>query len=109
MVCVCIGANQRVTVAAQESTGRLVYSNAQASGGDYGIFVRRVSSSGVQLFAHNDLTIGSGDTHYADYRNWNGRGSMTLQIDRGSNGTIDETVPLENQIRSVYLPKVVGN
>jgi hypothetical protein len=104
-----IGANQRISVAAQSSTGRLVYSNAQASGGGYDLFVRRVSTSGVQLFAHNNLTIGSGDTHYADYGNWNGRGSMTLQIDRGSNGTIDETVTLQNQIRSVYLPIVLGN
>jgi hypothetical protein len=104
-----ISTNQQVSVAAQDATGRLAYSNAQAGGGGYGLFVRRVSEGGVQLFAHNDLTIGSGDTHYADYRNWNGRDSMTLQIDRGSNGTIDETVTLQNQIRSVYLPIVLGN
>lgn len=104
-----IDTGQRVTVAAQESTGRLVYSNAQASGGDYGLFVRRVSSSGVQLFAHSTLTVAGGDTHYAAYRSWDGQGPMTLLIDHASNGTIDETVTLENQIRSVYLPKVVGN
>ncbi len=101
-----IGTGQPVTLSAQESTGRLVYSNAQAGGGEYGLFVQRVSASGIQLFAHNALTVAGGDTHYAAYRSWNGQGSMTLQIDYGSNGTIDETRTLTNQVKRVFLPRV---
>ena len=102
-----ISAGQRVSVAAQETTGRLVYSNAQASGGEYGLLIRRVSPNGAQSFVHNALTVDAGDTHYADYRSWDGQGSMTLLIDRGSDGTIDETRLLTNDIKRVYLP-VIG-
>lgn len=104
-----VGANQVVTLAAQRDTGRLAYSQAQASGGDYNLFVRRVSASGVQLFVHNGVVIAAGDTHYASYRSWDGRGSMTLQVDHGSDGSIDQTLTLQNQIRSVFLPVVLGN
>ena len=38
-----------------------------------------------------------------------GEGPITLLIDHASNGTIDETVTLENQIRSVYLPSIRGS
>lgn len=31
---------------------------------------------------------------------------MTLQIDYGSNGTIDETRTLTNQVKRVFLPRV---
>jgi hypothetical protein len=67
-----------------------------------------VSSIGTEWFAHNDLTIAAGDTQYAAYRSWDGQGVMTLEVDHGSDGTIDETVSLENQIRRVYLPVIFG-
>jgi hypothetical protein len=34
---------------------------------------------------------------------------VLLEIDEGRNGTVDETVTLENQARSVYLPLVFSN
>ncbi len=103
-----IDAGQRVIVA-RDTTGRLVYSNAQADGGEYGLSVRRVSSIGTEWFTHNNLTISAGDTHYAAYRSWDGQGAMTLYVDRGSDGTIDDAIPLENQIRKVHLPLISRN
>ena len=101
-----IDAGQHITVAADETSGKLTYGNAQASDGTYGLFVRRVNLAGSKVFAHGEIAVAAGDTHYADYQDWDGEGSITLSIDHGSNGTIDETVILANQIRVTFLPLV---
>ena len=104
-----LGAGQATTVTVSTATGQLVYANTATDNGDYSLFIRRVRSAGLELFAHSTLAIGADETHYVDYGAWNGSDGMALGIDRDSNGTIDETVVLENQIRSIFLPVTPTN
>jgi hypothetical protein len=104
-----IGAGQVVTLSADMAQGRLAYSNAQAGGGAYDLKVTRVSSAGTRRFGHTAIAILATDTHYADYGAWKGFGSMTLYIDHGSDGDIDETLTLENELGRIYLPLILRN
>ncbi len=102
-----VGANQVVTLTADMSTGQLAFNNAQASGGEYDLEIWRVGAAGEQWFVHTGLVISATDTHYVDYGTWDGSGPMTLYVDHGSDGTIDETWVVGNQVRRIYLPLVV--
>lgn len=104
-----IGAGQVVTLTADVSNGQLVFNNAQAGGGEYDLEVKRVSAAGEQEFIHDGVVISAMDTHYADYEAWDGFGPMTLHVDHGSDGTIDETLVLDNQAWRVYLPLILKN
>jgi hypothetical protein len=102
-----VGAGQVVTLTADVNSGQLVYDNAQASGGAYDLEIERISATGKQRFFHAGLVIAATDTHSADYGAWIGSGPMTLYIDHGSDGTIDETMQLENEVSRIYLPLVL--
>ncbi len=100
-----IGAWQVVTLRADVDNGQLVFNNAQANGGEYDLAFKRINAAGEQTFAHTGLAISATDTHYLDYDNWDGSGPMMLQIDHGSDGTIDETLQL--QAYEIYLPIIL--
>jgi CARDB/Carboxypeptidase regulatory-like domain len=102
-----IGANQAVTAKVNTTEGMLIFDNARASGGTHNLEINRVGTAGIQTFFHANINISPGDTHSIKYGAWDGSGSMVLQIDRGSNGTIDQTIRLENQRRPIYLPVVL--
>ena len=104
-----IGAGQVVTLSADITHSQLIYSNAQADGGAYDLKVTRVGEAGTRQFVHRAIAILATDTHYADYGAWDGSGSMTLYIDQGSDGDMDETLTLENQLSLIYLPLIVKN
>ncbi len=104
-----IGAGQVVTLTVEIDDGQLKFNNAKASGGEYVLDVRRVSPAGEQWFVHAGLVISATDTHYVDYGAWDGSGAMTLDVDHGSDGTIDETLELENQTGHIYLPLIARN
>jgi Tol biopolymer transport system component len=99
-----IGAGQIVTAAVETSTTQLVLNNAQAGGGEYDLNIRCTNTTGEQSFDHFGVVISATDTHFMDYGCTSG--SISLHIDHGSDGTIDETVILENQVR-IYLPLVL--
>ena len=107
-----IGTGQVVSMTVDADTDQLLFNNAQAGGGQYDLEIKRVSVAGENIFVHGNITIAATDTHYLDYGSWNGTGSITLYIDHGSDGTIDETIVLENQIVSestLYLPLLQRN
>lgn len=102
-----IGAGKVVALTVNNAQGRVSFSNANAGGGTYDLRIKRVRTTGAQTFLHANLTVLGGDTHYVDYGSWDGSGSMILYIDHGSNGTIDQTVELENQVPRIYLPLII--
>jgi hypothetical protein len=102
-----IGTGETVTMTADVDSGQLVFDNAHASGGEYDLWFERLDSTGEQKFFHADLIILGTDTHFLDYGAWDGLSPMTLSIDHGSDGSIDETLELENQIMRIYLPLVL--
>ena len=106
-----VGAGEAVTLTALTDIGQLAFVNADTNGGVYDLSLHRVGIMGEQLFLHPDIPVSASDTHYVDYGNWSGD-SLTIYIDHGSDGTVDETIELENAApRSyfLYLPLVLKN
>lgn len=62
-------------------------------------------------FASEVVTLAPDEAHRLTPASWNGLGTGTvlLEIDEGRDGTVDETVTLTNQARSLYLPIVLSN
>ena len=104
-----IAAGQPITLTADVDIGQLAFDNSQAGGGTYDLQVTLLSAAGGQWFVHTGVAISATDTHYADYGAWDGHGSMTLYVDQGTDGNIDETVILDNQAPRVCLPLVLRN
>ena len=76
----------------------------------YDLRIDRADASGKLSFRHGNLTILGTDTHVIEYANWTSTDQVTLCVDHGSDGTIDETFPLQNQpLLRVYLPLVPRN
>ena len=98
---------QVVTLTVNSTNGRLLFANDQGNKSQYDLTILRANSNDLKMFAHSNLVVEPTDAHYFDYGAWDCSGSLDLLIDHASNGTIDETVTLENQIWSVYLPIVV--
>ncbi|MBU1750131.1 MAG: PKD domain-containing protein [Chloroflexi bacterium] len=92
-----IEAGKVVTLTVDERQSQLVFDCKQASDGQYDLKVKRVSEAGEERFFHSSVVISATDTHYSNYGSWRDRDPMALHIDHGSNGSIDETILLENQ------------
>jgi len=99
-----IGTGQEVKARVDTGQNRLVFINSAGSSGTYDLQIERVGTLGVQTFFHRNLTVSSGDTQYIDYSNWSGSNQLLLQIDHNTNGTIDQTLMLDNQMSQSYLP-----
>ncbi|MCA6611841.1 MAG: hypothetical protein IM516_06960 [Pseudanabaena sp. M158S2SP1A06QC] len=64
----------------------------------FNLIIRRVDDKTEQKFEGEDLTLDSGDTLYLDYAKWTGKGgSLTIELDKGSDGIIDSTTTLKNK------------
>jgi Ca2+-binding RTX toxin-like protein len=92
-----VGPGQMTLLKVDPSTGQLIFSNAQAAGGSYNLEIIRLHSAGEEKFLHSGVAISAAGTHYVDYGTWDGSGSMTLGIDRDSDGAIDEAIALTNE------------
>lgn len=103
-----IGAGEAIQLFADSSVGELILNGNQASGGGYALAIGQTNATGQNKFLHSDIPILAADTHFIDFGNWDGSGTIILKIDHQSDGTIDEIVELENQIiQTSYLPLVL--
>jgi hypothetical protein len=86
-----------LNVALDVKKGQLLLStvgNKQA--GAYVLAIGRYDAQGIQEFG-GELKLEPADTVYVDYLKWQGNGKpMTVEIDYKSDGSIDETVELED-------------
>jgi hypothetical protein len=99
-----IAASQAITLTADTISGTLTLNGSQLSSGTYNLFIKMVSTTGTVNFYTADIPILATDTHIIAFGAWDGTWTITLEIDRGSNGTVDETVELENQMQYIFLP-----
>ncbi len=108
-VSLLMNASQIVRVHNNATTGKFTVQDGWGPSGSYDVKVARVDQWGEHTFTHASVSFAAGDTQYLDYANWNGSDAVTLLIDHGSNGTIDETLILNNQYSSntIYLPLIV--
>jgi hypothetical protein len=66
--------------------------------GSYEIVMDRIDETGSKIFRHNDIPLNPSDTAILQYGNWQGN-TVPLGIDRGSKGSIDETLQLTTEKR----------
>ena len=99
-----IGAGSPITLTANISTGKYILNNAENGNTNYTLDVKRASAAGEQWFVHANVLISATDTDHIDYGTWDGTNALTIQIDHSSDGIIDETIILDNQVKRVYLP-----
>jgi hypothetical protein len=64
----------------------------------FNLIISRIDDKTEQKFEGEDLTLDSGDTLYLNYAKWTGKGgSLTIELDKGSDGVIDSTTTLKNK------------
>jgi hypothetical protein len=89
-----VGAGKVLTATVDVARGTLVVNNAENDAGSYNLEINRTDASGVYTFTHTAIEVSAGETHYADYGAWDGAGDINVEIDRDSDGTIDDQVEL---------------
>jgi hypothetical protein len=79
-----------------QAEGRMSISTAaNEEYGTYELIMARIDEQGEQLFSHSDINLEANDMAHVEYSTWQGNGSeLSLAIDKGSDGTVDETIPL---------------
>lgn len=61
--------------------------------GSYGLIVAKYDDQGEQVFGAEGVALDPDDVAYIDYLAWPGNGQpMTLEVDRGGDGNVDETL-----------------
>ena len=64
----------------------------------FNLILSRIDSQREQTFEGEGLTLDSGNTLYLDYAKWTGNGGkLTIELDKGSDGTIDEVTTLNDK------------
>lgn len=100
-----VNAGQAITVTAQLEQGRLVINGSQLGNSAFNLRIIRYDASGRRSFYHPQVAIVAGDTQTILFGEWNGRDAITIQVDHGSDGSVDEIVTIGNQYRQMlYLP-----
>jgi len=76
-------------------------------------YILKLHQTGGQygVFASDLITLGADEAHSLRPASWINlnSASVILEIDRGMDGTIDETRILPNRALSVYLPAIMKN
>jgi hypothetical protein len=63
--------------------------------GTYDLYLTRIDDNGEQSFDHEGIELDPADMMYIYYGKWSGNGTgLEAGIDRGSDGTVDETLEL---------------
>lgn len=76
----------------------------------YDLNLQMVTTDTVASFFHRDIGIGATDIQTITVTDWQRMATVTLIIDLGGDGTVDETRILGNQLTiKVYLPLVIRN
>lgn len=81
----------------QEKGFLLLSSLGNKQTGTYALLINRIDDAGEQTFGHDEIQLEPDDTAFVEYLKWTGEGGeLPLGIDRGSDGTIDETIMLSD-------------
>ena len=102
-----MGAPNIVSAGFRGNDSELVLGNKEASGGVYGLSIEDVSDTGRARFTHGGITIGRGDTHVIDVGTWQEQGYVTVGVDKGSDGTIDEERKLQDSASGIIQLPVI--
>ena len=105
-----IGAEESVGLEVEMESGELILNNSQAGNSTYTLGIRQLSSSGENVYLHNNVSIEANDTQRIDFGNWDGAGEISVCTDSGSNGSVDKCENLENEASDnsrLFLPTIM--
>ena len=92
-----VGAGEQISLQAPVQSQTVKLDGSLASGGVYDFSLDDSSQSGESHFLRSRITLDAGDTHYLTVGESDGKDQLTLEIDRGSDGGVDEVQILNNQ------------
>ena len=92
-----VGAGEQISLQAPVQSQTVKLDGSLASGGVYDFSMDDFSQSGESYFLYHLIALDAGDTHYLTVGESDGKGQLTLEIDRGSDGSVDEVQILNNQ------------
>lgn len=76
----------------------ILNTSGQQEYGIYELLVLRIDDEGEHIFGHDEIELLPDDTMYLNFFEWEGEGSlMYLDFDFESDGTLDETIELEDE------------
>jgi hypothetical protein len=90
----------KLTSMGVDSDGGRLKVKSGGSGGEniYDLEVARLSEKGPEVFLHSGIALDEGDAMIVDYSDWEGEGdAMSIGIDENDDGTLDETLDLEDE------------
>ncbi len=88
---------QDISVSVDETTGKLAVKDSASTDESYNLTVTEEDASGNHTFKHNGVDLAPGNTDYVDFGAWDDQGALKVEVDQGSNGSIDQTVDEPNQ------------
>lgn len=88
-----------INLSLDKAKGQLKLNVAGSKGpGTYAVEMDRTVGDDEQVFSHGGVSLSPGDSAYLNFGKWDTNGdSIPLAIDRGSKGSIDETVDLTDE------------
>lgn len=88
-----------MTLGIDTAKGRLsISTTGNKEAGTYALVMNRIDDAGEQAFSHDNIELDPNSTAYLDYADWKGDGSeVSLSVDKGNDGTIDDTIALSDQ------------
>lgn len=100
------GAGKNATLIFNNQTGKAAIYTQRPSGADnYDINLTIIDDFGEHFFQKANVTLDANSTHYLNYQEWVMGQPLKLEIDRGRDGTIDQTVYLQNEYSvKVFMP-----
>jgi subtilisin-like proprotein convertase family protein len=101
-----VGSGQELSVKVNVADNTLIVDNSKTSGGNFDLQITQLDSGGKYSFIHSDIHVDPADTQTIDYSSFDSTNTVTVAIDHDSNGTIDETITLDNETIRIFLPIV---
>lgn len=91
-----LAANDAVNLSLDEAGGKLRIDASTEQAVAFDLLLQRDDANSTQVFGTgDDVSINPEDLLYVDYASWQGNGQpLTVEIDRGGDGSIDETITL---------------
>jgi hypothetical protein len=99
-----ITASHAITLTADMVAGSLTLNGSQLNEGEYNLAIRMLNSTRVARFYHSNIPFLAMDTQRIKFGIWDGSGTITLEIDHGSDGNFEETLYLDNNLAFLFLP-----
>lgn len=76
----------------------LIDTDGTEAAGQYALILSRYDDEGEEIYEHDEIILEPTDLMYIYYAKWTGNGgTLEVGIDRGSDGTVDETLELTDE------------